>query len=329
MWFETLVGFREVSANQVRDNLVLKDETLTSRINGRIMKWGSLETPSLGDLREQCANDALTSGKLEVREVVGETTQLHAEPTNANALFQVASQFNLLEMASPSVTPEAGIDIYEFDLTQGPASAIACGAGTTYRNYFVEVDGEPGQTNHRQVDCLRDIGAALGNTNGRLWAMQNGYALATEEGLREIDQRIASIDETERDDLRKRLRVGIQWNTEVTLDGCGHSVSQVLGSALPIAYCSHVTSIWERFARLVLEASYESTFLAAIQNLKRTGCNKLFLTLIGGGVFGNPQSWILDAIQRSLALFRNVDLDVAVVSFLSSKPAVQDLVNAV
>ncbi len=52
-------------------------------------------------------------------------------------MFQVASQFNLLEMISPNVTPDDGIGIYENDPTQGPACAIACGAGTIYRNYLV------------------------------------------------------------------------------------------------------------------------------------------------------------------------------------------------
>lgn len=47
-----------------------------------------------------------------------------------NALFQVASQFNLLEMINPNITPEMGIDRYEFDRTQGPICAMSCGAET-------------------------------------------------------------------------------------------------------------------------------------------------------------------------------------------------------
>jgi len=73
-------------------------------------------------------------------------------------------QFNLLEMASPSVTPEQGVGIYEHDHTQGPACAIAAGAGTIYRNYFARVKGQIGQAASNQIDCLADIGAALGNS---------------------------------------------------------------------------------------------------------------------------------------------------------------------
>lgn len=46
--------------------------------------------------------------------------ELHAE-------FQVASQFNLLEMISPRIAPEQGVGIYAGDSTQGSAGAIAAG----------------------------------------------------------------------------------------------------------------------------------------------------------------------------------------------------------
>ena len=88
--------------------------------------------------------------------------KLHRNPANAGAVFQVASQFNLLEMVDPSVTPEQGVGIYERDRTQGPACAIAAGAGTIYRNYFVPVGGAIGQSAANQIDGLREIGAALG-----------------------------------------------------------------------------------------------------------------------------------------------------------------------
>lgn len=73
---------------------------------------------------------------------------------NAGALFQVASQFNLLEMQSHHNTPESGVGIYGSDSTQGPACAIASGAGTIYRNYFVPVNGQIGQSKDNQIDCL-------------------------------------------------------------------------------------------------------------------------------------------------------------------------------
>jgi hypothetical protein len=66
--------------------------------------------------------------RLKVTVVTGDVRQMHRSPENAAALFQVASQFNLLEMVSPATTPEHGVTRYQFDRTQGPACAIAAKA---------------------------------------------------------------------------------------------------------------------------------------------------------------------------------------------------------
>src|SRR4029450_2450506 len=134
-------------------------------------------------------------GHLSVREVVADVQALHADVANAGSLFQVASQFNLLEMVTPRVTPEHGVGIYENDHTQGPACAIAAGSGTIYRNYFAIVNGRTGQSVGNQIDCLADIGAALGNSVNRLWEMRNGYALASESGLLEISSQLRASSE--------------------------------------------------------------------------------------------------------------------------------------
>jgi hypothetical protein len=327
MWFETLIGCPEASPQQVRENIALDGELLKSRINGKVVAFGRLETPSLAKMRERAKVGGQKVGKISIREVVANVQDLHADVSNAGALFQVASQFNLLEMVSPDVIPEQGVDIYERDLTQGPACAIAAGAGTIYRNYFAPVNGNIGQSAENQIDCLADIGEVLGNSDNRLWEMKNGYALLSREGLIEISNRLRESSETEIDELRKRLCIGIQWNTQVTIENARHRVSQVYCSALPVAYCSHDLSLWESFARLILEASYEATFCAAILNAQNNGNRTLFLTLLGGGVFGNKTDWIVDAIERGLNLNRRVDLDVVIVSYGSSKPSVRQLID--
>lgn len=325
MWFEQLTGFREESPEQVRLNIALQGTALTSRANGKVFECGKLETPGLAELRERVTSGNYKSGRISLREVVGSVQDLHLDEPNAGALFQAASQFNLLEMMSPNVTPERGVGIYENDPTQGPACAVAAGAGTIYRNYFAEVSGKIGQSATNQIDCLADMGAALGNFDGRLWEMRNGYALATRSGLEEISGRLKASTEDELDELRALLRIGIQWNTQVTLNDSRHTVTQAYCSALPVAYTQHSPELWANFACLILEASYEATICAAILNSAKTGNNRLSLTLLGGGVFGNEASWIVKSIERSLKLYTDAGLDVVIVSYGSSKDFVREL----
>ncbi|MBC1222819.1 hypothetical protein GNF10_15105 [Nostoc sp. UCD121] len=326
-WFEILTGFPEDSPQQVWQNITVDGKVLKSHVNGKVMVCGQLETPSLAELRERVHASGYEVGKISVREVVANVQHLHINESNADALFQVASQFNLLEMVSPNVTPESGVGIYENDPTQGPACAIAAGAGTIYRNYFASVNGQAGQSTTNQIDCLADMGVALGNSKSRLWEMRNGYALASHSGLVEISNRLQAASESGLDGLRELLRIGIQWSTQVTLNDCKHTVSQAYCSALPVSYSRHSSNLWTEFARLVLEASYEATICTAILNSIRNGNNRLFLTLLGGGAFGNETDWIIGAIQRALNLYKYADLDVAIVSYGSSKQYVQQLVN--
>jgi hypothetical protein len=327
MWFETLTGFREESPDQVRRHLSMDGEKLTSHVNHRDYQCGVLEIPSLAELRLRVNSKTRLPGKISVQEVIGNAQHFHQDPVNAGALFQVASQFNLLEMVSPNVTPEQGIAGYEYDKTQGPACAIAAGAGTIYRNYLVEVNGKMGQTADNQIDCLADIGAKLGNTQNRLWEMKNGYALASQDGLLEINTIINTSSAEELDDLRCRLRIGLQWHTEVTLGSSNHTVTQAYCSALPVAYSHHSSEQWESFAKLILEASYEATLCAGILNAEETGNYKVYLTLLGGGAFGNSMSWIIQSIHRALDRYRHVNLEVYIVSYRQSKQQVRDLIS--
>jgi hypothetical protein len=146
MWFERLMGFQEVSPEQVRENISIDGGVIKSRVNGKQYISGLLETPSLAELRDRVRNSDFPAGNITVREVVADVQQLHADAENAGSLFQVASQFNLLEMVSPDITPEQGVGKYEYDQTQGPACAVAAGAVKIYRKYFVPTNGNIGQT---------------------------------------------------------------------------------------------------------------------------------------------------------------------------------------
>lgn len=316
-WFERITGFSERGYSETQAALSVVNGHLHSAHNARACWIGELETPSLAELRQR-TRDIVTRPGAELKQstLQGDVRRLHSQPINSHALFQVASQFNLLEMASPDLTPEDGVTRYQDDRTQGPACAIAAGAATIYRNYLAPVAGAVGQSRTRQIDCLADMGKALGEDVHALWEMRNGYALCTGDGLASIDGRLAAMSAEELDHLRGLLRIGLHWNVEVTEAATpGQRVSQAFCSALPVAYSDLAPSKWQRFATLVLEAAYEATLLAAVQNRERTGCPTVFLTSLGGGAFGNAPEWIEAAMAHAFQAVRGCDIDVRLVSF--------------
>jgi hypothetical protein len=327
MWFEQLTGFKEESPENVRKNIVIDGTELISLANNKRYHFGKLEIATLADLRQ---NNHLLEGyndAIEISEIVADAQILHCQPENANALFQVASQFNLLEMISPNIIPEQGIDRYENDHTQGPVCAIACGAGTLFRNYFAETNGQIGQTEHNQINCLDLIAKELDNERLDLWKMRNGYAMISERGLLTINKNIAQLSAHDREDLKGKLKTGIQWNTEVTLAATKQRVSQIFCSALPVAYCQTEPIYWESFARVILEALYESTLYAGMLNMIEHQSNIVYLTLVGGGAFGNEEYWIIESMQKAFKKFKNVPLDVRIVSYGKSNKNIQQLLN--
>lgn len=326
-WFERLAGFPESDYQSTQSRFAVEGNRLRSLVNGRSWSIGQFEMPALAQLRERVALAATTTGRPRVSVVRADVRRLHRQPEYADAVFQVASQFNALEMPHSGVTPEDGVSGYEYDATQGPACAIAAGAATIYRNYFVTVDGHRGQTALRQLDGLRDVADALSAAVrlpvGRLWTWRNGYALCTREGLGAIDAHLSAASPGDVDALARLLRVGVHQDIEVT-DGTespGPLVTQVFCSALPVAYGEPSPHEWAGVAQLVLNAAYEATLLQGVLNAARGKSNIVALTLLGGGAFGNDPSWIQEAIGHALRSVRAHDLDVRIVSYGEPSPA--------
>ena len=324
-WFSTLTGFREGSYDDARAQLRVEGDELVSAANDKRFGVGSLSVPTLAELRSRIA--VPDRGRTSVQWVVGESRAMHSDPALAGALFQVASQFNLLEMTGPNVTPEHGVTRYASDHTQGPACAIAAGAATIYRNYFAPVDGESGQTRDRQVDAL----AAWVRRSRRGWAWRCASCGRCATGTR-CARRVGSTlsraclmgpTTTERDEFRSQLAIGVHRDVEVTdvREDQRRLVSQAFCSALPVAYGGGVRSAWEAFGRLVLEASYEATLLTAVEQYEAGGSDIVLLTRVGGGVFGNADAWIDDAITRALTIVADAGLDVRLVSYGQVHPS--------
>jgi len=302
-WFEGITGFVEGSYAETHARLTTEGDRLVNVKTGRRYGMGHLEVIALATLRDRVGPLPAAATPAVLGTLRGDIRQLHRAPEQRGALIQVASQFNLLEMIGPDVGPEAGVTGYAHDCTQGPACAMAAGAGTIYRHYRVPLPGGAGQTAERQINTLADLGAALGHAEAPPWEYRNGYVLCSREGLARIGSRLAAADATERERLRGLLRIGLHWDVEVTdaETAPGPRVTQAYCSAMPVAYGDPPASAWEPIARLVLEAAYEATLLAGILNARRGVSNRVLLTRLGGGAFGNDPLWIDAAIERALA----------------------------
>ena len=119
------------------------------------------------------------------------------------------------------------------------------------------------------------------------------------------------------DKIRERLQIGLHSGIEVTDQNTlnGQLISQAFCSALPVAYSNSPAYHWDRFANLILEGAYEATLCSAIINATRCGSNKVFLTQLGGGAFGNESSWIYNAMTRAFSIYKDYDLDIRIVSY--------------
>jgi hypothetical protein len=351
-WFKALFGFSERSYEDTQEKLQVQEDTkrpgyyrITSTKTTKTYEAGKFSTPSLAELRTMTNEQKLLdkhTGKLTLTLELGDVSAKQANPDNTHSTFQAASQFNCLEFPSPRCAPENGITGYAYDRTQGPACSISCGPATAFRNYFASVtrDGktQQGQTSDNQIDNLADVNASIGNIDHEYFRVINGYTLGTDAGLAAMNDVLAQKSDSEMDVLRSLLRIGLHSDVQVTSYNWGrqlltapHCISQVFGSACSVAYSHNSSSLWEPISQLVLSASYEATLHAALQAAERhngtNGSRTVFLTALGGGVFGNDMQWIADAITMACTKFKDTNLDVRVVQY--SQPVDGALIRAI
>jgi len=189
---------------------------------------------------------------------------------------------------------------------------LTCPGGTVYRNYFH-------RPNNRQINNLEDVEALL--SPEKYWNMKNGYCLPLDPktSMYDFGERLNS-DEDLRVSIKNLIKVGVHWDTEVLRKrGDLHNVCQVFCSALPVTYAKTTRSAhWAPFASVCLESAFESTLcIASIIAAREQRRVKVYLTLLGGGAFGNRKSWIYEAIQKANEKFAEFPLDVYLVHYTS------------
>ena len=317
---------------------------LQCKVNGKRFKAGLFSTPTLCALKARVRAELTQCPvALPIRfDHVAIDDILPEHFKYPGALFQAASQFNCLEFDSPKRIPENGITDYAFDMTQGPACALACAAGTLVRNYFVHVplSATPriqcGQSKEHQLNNLSELEQALDNNLHQYWHVKNGYTFCDDK--RKLRTLAQIINSEAREDLIGHVKIGLQQDVGVNFRTRtefvekheeNHVVTQVYGSAISCSYSGVQKKYWAPLAQLVLDANYEATIWAGVLNyLQKTRAQKtraqrtnsetthetnpssdftlhdhadmIFLTMLGGGVFGNDKAWIAAAIGRSI-----------------------------
>lgn len=209
-------------------------------------------------------------------------------------MIQATSQFNYLEMPNPHATPSFGLSYhYMCDPTvQGPRCATATPGSTWLRNWVLTT----GDAENRQFNGLRAVLEEL-DAEERFVSMQNGYCLLHDsapktcidgEGLEKL--------------VEERMKMGISIDAEVlTVDRPETAPADGRGYVAN-AWCSAVPWVQDdqrpllELGKAVLKASYKATLLGAIAHQM----DVVYLTSVGGGVWGNSEEMIAEAIQGAI-----------------------------
>eukprot|EP01087_Luapelamoeba_hula_P010655 TRINITY_DN2827_c0_g1_i5.p1 TRINITY_DN2827_c0_g1~~TRINITY_DN2827_c0_g1_i5.p1 ORF type:complete len:534 (+),score=60.62 TRINITY_DN2827_c0_g1_i5:1126-2727(+) len=193
--------------------------------------------------------------------------------------------------------------------SQGAAASISAGPGAIARVYAAfpsrKVPARKwAQTPKRQVNYLEDV--------SEYFEVRNGYVVlprpASHSTLMALPQ-----NEWERAALRLHAKIGYHQNVQVTtgfragdlleqVTDPDQVIDQVICGAIYLDKSDiHVHPAVAERCEFALDVAYEGAYLAAIRHQKK----HLFLTLVGGGAYGNKKKWIYGAIMRAHARWSN------------------------
>lgn len=255
---------------------------------------------------------------------------MQSDSRNIGATFQVASNFSTLESIHPGDIPENGISNYINDPTQGPFASISAAPGTLLRCYgaFYNPTQQPimwRQTKDRQIELYPHNFLK----NHYLGTVTNGYV-----NLKLNLAELKNYNKIDLNKLKKEISIGFHSNVQVVFGqiiGKDHVVvknsdqiiNQVFTAGVDLGTLSgsenylylynDLKDTVLKIAQLTLDAAYEGTIKSTF--VKNGFGAKLYLTLIGGGVFENSWSNIASAIVKNIEFIKQSGLDVTLVIY--------------
>lgn len=363
-WFENIFGFKEDPVSIYKYfNITNKNgiQILNQIETNKQFIAGSFTTQTLQNLQQKSkywiqqhsSNNNNTLKKTQINVIhknVYDILEYHSNPEDENihVTFQCASQFNCLEFPSEKYIPELGITNYVYDSTQGPACAVACPAGTLFRNYFINIGNQIGQNKTIQINNL-DVAENILHPydDSPFWNVKNGYVFSTTDKLNKLNTILNN--ETISKQVLKSIKVGIQSNTQVLMKNKNEPlinikpklVTQIYCSAISCSYSHINVSYWELFACIILNSIYEATLWSAllyapICQIANSNHYKVYLTFIGGGAFGNKMSWIINNMAKSIKEFISIMsntygivFDIVICHYRSIDPKIKNQIDSI
>ena len=268
-WFEHLIGYPESEFNYTLAEVPLKHH----------QAMGQFSQLSINELKALTA-DRVANNPEGVKLLVDYRTSyghMHAFDTSAlqftapeNALFQVASNFNCLEVPKMNYDPFNGYFLtgQMTDSTQGPSASGGAAFGSILR--LLEHRIKP-------INLLADV-PDISARNGKVPYDWNSGVNIADTGVIKVG-------------LHRNVRAAfLRMSNNFAYNPNGPRINQVFTST---CICENTRP--NALSRSLLEAAYEGTYLSAVV----TQAPMVVLTMIGGGVFNNNHELILEAMMKA------------------------------
>ena len=333
-WVKRITGMTESEFRENKQDFIYAKESqyttpemiIINKETKEEFSCGSLEVIPLKELRQYAKKsnqpatiELIVALDMQSQNEVNVST-MQAMPQYNNAVFLAASNFNGVESVSETIPPNANnfTTNYVYDHTQGPFASVGAPAAALQRTIFPFYDkktnpNEWEQTQTKQIEMLKDV--------DEIYHVQNGYPM--------LD---AKSKEPKEKDTEKFKGV-IHSNVEVSMislrgtiivlpENERNRVDQVFAAATNVGqgisgYENAVICQDKQYiVKYTLDCGYETTYLTAIKNERQT----IVLTLLGGGVFGNPSEMICQSIidiHKKFGMKNNGSLEKVVLPFFS------------
>jgi len=233
-----------------------------------------------------------------------DVAHLQSLTQNCNAVFQVASNLNGIESKSELEKPTSKnyTKNYFMDRTQGPIASISAGAAAIVRvhaAYYNHDNQDWIQTETQYLNILQNMkehfptrnGYVIFDTNPPKFPSRNSpdyYKLLLAADV--LYHKSAQVTSGHRIKQETTEMIEIVDSPKQKIDQvCCAAVNLAQGRTGNENKSSHNS---EDKARFLLDLAYEGTYISSIKHNR----SQIFLTLVGGGVFGNPIEWILDSL---------------------------------